>query len=869
VEAMKNRPLLVQSTILFLVYFGVARLGLQIGAVNRFATLVWPPTGIAIAALLIFGKHLWPAIALGALLVNWSLGATLVTAVGISVGNTLEAILAVSLLSCVGFERSFRKVRDVFVYVFGGALVPTLVSATLGVGSLWLSGVLPKQEIARTWSSWWLGDVAGALVIGALILAWANPVKGRATSRLRVIEIVALIGLVAIGSLLLFTDLIVSRISATSTVYYIFPIFTLTAVRLGQRGTTAAIALLSGVLLYAAAFDHLVPWRGELSHALFQIQIFICILSASKLVLAAAISERALETDQKQKDYLALKQLLDLTNKLVSQENLTRLLEQIIDAAIALTNADKGNIQLFDEEKKVLRLLAHRGLSEDFVEIFAEIGEEGSSCFEAARLCKRVIVEDVSKSAIFLKSPENIGILKAAGIGAVMSTPLISQEGKLLGVFSTHWREPHLSDERTLQMLDLLAREAAHLIEHRQREGALKKAKDVAEAANRSKDLFLATISHELRTPLSSILGWAQIIKGDETGDRDRMRRGIESIERSSLAQNRLIGDLLDVSRIIVGKLQVQKTQMDLLHVLLKAVDAIRPEAKKKSIAIVENFNLTPLYALADAARMMQVFLNLLSNSIKFTPDGGRIEIGIQTNDAASPPRVQIQIRDTGNGISSVFLPFVFERFSQADASSTRANGGLGLGLSLARNLVEMHGGTIRAESEGENKGATFTITLPLVAQLPKNVSAEMESEESSLMGVKVLFVDDDLSMCELMTEALPSFGAEVRVACSAKAALLVFQEFKPDVIVSDIGMPIEDGYALIDKIRDLEDRHDQATPAIVLSANAGPESRWKALKAGFQDHLSKPVDLSVLARTIAKWSRPRLRSRQVDWAVE
>jgi hypothetical protein len=373
-----------------------------------------------------------------------------------------------------------------------------------------------------------------------------------------------------------------------------------------------------------------------------------------------------------------------------------------------------------------------------------------------------------------------------------------------------------------------------------------------AEAASRLKDEFLTIVSHELRTPLTAILGWARVLRVEGRGVIDE-GRALETIERNAVAQVRLIEDLLDVSRIITGKLHIEVQRVDVREIVLGAVDAIRPAAQAKGVAIEVDAGDEPAGCHGDAGRLLQVCSNLLTNAVKFTPKGGRVAVRLaRTEDALT-----LEVRDTGQGISPSFLPHVFERFRQADTTSTRAHAGLGLGLALVRSLVELHGGAVRAESEGEGRGAVFTVTLPRAAA-PREAdrSALDAPAQAALHGLRVLVVDDEADARELVATVLEKRGAAVSVAASAADAFEALRSDPPDVLLSDLGMAGEDGYSLIGRVRALGADRGGAVPAVALTAYAGAEVGPRTRAAGFQTHLTKPVDPSRLAAIVADLAR-------------
>ena len=404
---------------------------------------------------------------------------------------------------------------------------------------------------------------------------------------------------------------------------------------------------------------------------------------------------------------------------------------------------------------------------------------------------------------------------------------------------------------------DRLASEA----ELRRQIEAQRQARDTAEHALRAKDEFLSTLSHEIRTPLNAVLGWAKILLGREEIDRELLARALQVIERNASAQARMIDDMLDMARIVAGKLRLEMQPVDALSVVLAAVDVVMPSVHAKGIALRTRFDREAPRVFGDPDRLQQIVWNLLSNALKFTDPGGSIEVRLEATGRA----VRIVVSDSGRGISPEFLPFVFQRFRQADASSGRRHGGLGLGLALVYDLVHLHGGAAWAESGGEGRGATFTIELPAM-DTPElrgrhGERAAAPAPSSSLAGVRVLLVEDEADARDLMATALEQCGASVLVASSAGEALGRLNGADraelPDVIVSDIGMPEYDGYDLIRAVKALGAEHERI-PAIATTGYASADDANRARAAGFQRHLAKPMDPAALVAAVAELARDR-----------
>jgi PAS domain S-box-containing protein len=430
----------------------------------------------------------------------------------------------------------------------------------------------------------------------------------------------------------------------------------------------------------------------------------------------------------------------------------------------------------------------------------------------------------------------------------VTITALRHEDGRLLG-FAKLTRD--LTERRQAEAAELASRQRDELLQ------AERSARMEAQRATRMKDEFLATLSHELRTPLSAILGWTQVLR--RAGQADKpvdLERAIDVIDRNARAQVKLIDDLLDLSRIMAGKVRLDVQPIALLDVVQAAVDSALPSAEAKGLRLTSRLDPGASTVQGDSARLQQVVWNLLTNAIKFTPKGGQVQVTLQRIG----PRLELSISDSGIGIPASYLPHVFDRFSQQDSSTTRAFGGLGLGLAICRQLVELHGGSIRVSSAGEGQGATFVVELP-VSQEPQQAEAAQSGSPDAagavdlplprLGGVHVFIVDDEPDARELLRRMFENQGAQVTAFASAQEALAAVLPARPDLIVSDIGMPEMDGYQFMRALRADESR-DERIPAVALTAFARAEDRKKSLLAGYQAHLAKPFDMAELILTAA-----------------
>ncbi|WP_035984223.1 hybrid sensor histidine kinase/response regulator [Leptolyngbya sp. KIOST-1] len=546
--------------------------------------------------------------------------------------------------------------------------------------------------------------------------------------------------------------------------------------------------------------------------------------------------------------------LQDLSLRLTSEENVQVLYDETVAAAVALMQADAGTIQILEQDTQAVVLLASQGLAQETVDYFYRLDATShTACGIALATGERAIIDyDVP---IHEDPDGSLQRLVEAGFLCGQSTPLISRWGRAIGIVSTHWRDHHCPRDRELRLLDLLARQVADLIEQRQaaieRNQLLEReqaARAEAEGANRVKDEFLAILSHELRSPLNPILGWSKLLQG-KTLDAAKTQQGLSTIERNARLQTQLIDDLLDVARILRGKLTIEATTVNLATMIEAALEVVRYSAEAKQISLQFD-RVQSCEVRGDEGRLQQVVWNLLSNAIKFTPAGGQVCVRLATLDN----QAQITVTDTGKGIRRDFIPHLFQAFRQEDISITRQYGGLGLGLSIVKYLVDAHGGTIVADSPGDGLGATFTVQIPLgLDQSPRSAIAPAASDPLDVTGVKVLAVDDSRDALELLAIVLGQYGAEVAVAASGSEALDSLPTFQPDVLICDIGMPTMNGYELIQRVRSLPDEQGRNVPAIAVTAFARQEDRQRALDHGFQHHIPKPIEPERVVRAIAQ----------------
>lgn len=540
----------------------------------------------------------------------------------------------------------------------------------------------------------------------------------------------------------------------------------------------------------------------------------------------------------------------------------------IIEHSMEVLGASSGLVAVLrdNDELEIMQAIGYQQYSNETIRFFSI--HDPFPLAEAVRTGQPMWLETVENR--IARYPHLAQAYTNSGAKAWMSIPLLIDDRAVGGLSLSFATVPSLSeDDRAFVMA--LAQQSAQSVERARLYESEQKARAEAETANQVKDQFLAIVSHELRTPLNSILGWSQLLRSRKL-NQETMARALETIERNARAQNQLIDDLLDISRILRGKLKLQLRPIDLTAVIEAAIESVHFSAEAKHISLQTQLNQNTGLISGDPNRLQQIVWNLLSNAIKFTPEGGRIEVKLEGYEFSrlscqveelsqnSKLYAQITVTDTGIGINPDFLPYIFEYFRQADGSMTRAHGGLGLGLAIVRNLVELHGGTVQAESLGEGQGSTFIVRFPVLptVEVKQNLASlinrklELTSEALlRLKGLQILVVDDEADTRDFIRFSLEQVGSLVTTVGSAAAALQQLTHLQPDILISDIGMPVTDGFSLIQQIREAEIKLNKCLPAIALTAYVGQEYQKQAFSAGFQTYLAKPVDISELVKAV------------------
>ena len=674
-----NTPPIGLSLLIAIVYFAGAELGLSLASVHENVTPVWPPTGIAIASLLIFGPRVWPGVFLGALAANLLTSIPLASTFGIAIGNTLEAIVAWSLLQrSKGWRKSFDSVGDVVTFVVYAAVLAPLVSATIGGLSVCFGDPNQWTRFWSLWLTWWMGDGFGALIVSPLLLSWS---MSRSVDREDTAEIAGLFVLLLIVVLVIFAGWFPGPVKTYPLAYLCLPCLLWAALRFDQRIVTAAILLMAGVAVWGAKHGYGPFVQPSRNVTLLLLISFVGLSSLMTLLVAAVTRERQKAEAEKWK----LGSELELHRRRV--EDIVSHVPGVVWEAWGKPDAANQRIDFVSNHvEKMLGYSEEEWLSTpNFWLTIVHPDDKERAAAEAAAIFASG-KGGTSRFRWMRKDGHEIWVEGQSIVVCDESGP-VGMRGVTMDITA--------AVEAEIERAELLERES--------------QARHQAEEASRLKEEFLATVSHELRTPLNAVVGWSRLLHSGQL-DADGARHAVEVIERNAASQRQIIEDLLDVSRIVAGKLRISTQPVDLLLIIHAAIDAVQPAAEAKEIEIAAHVSDPGAIVRADSERLQQVFWNLLANAVKFTPAGGTVDVYLERNGSLA----EIRIEDSGPGVPSEFLPRIFERFSQADGSSTRKHGGLGLGLAIVRHLVELHGGTVSAANR-ESGGAVLSVKLPVM----------------------------------------------------------------------------------------------------------------------------------------------------------
>jgi len=679
---LKALPLVGLNLFLAIVYFAAAELGLSLASLNSNVTPVWPPAGIAIASLLIFGRQLWPGIFVGALAANVLTDIPVASAFGIAIGNTAQALVGYwLLLRVVRWRGTLDSVNEVLRFLVCAAVLAPLVSATVGSLSLSLGNATEWHRFWQLWLTWWMGDGFGALIVGSLLLCWSQP--GRLNSR-DWPELASLFVLLLIVVLIVFAGWFPGAVKTYPLAYLCLPCLLWAALRFDQRIVTTAIVMMAALAVWGASRGYGPFVQQSPNVSLLLLISFVGTSSLMTLIAAAVMNERRRAEADKDK----------LASELQIQR---RRIEDIVAHVPGIVWEAWGKP-------------GKPGRRVDFISGYIQtmLGYSPEEWLATPDFGLQIVHPDDRERMM-----TEAAAIFASGTGGSSRFRMRHKDGHEV------WVEAHsivVSDETGPIGMRGVTMDITPAVRAETERGELlnreSHARKQAEEANRLKEEFLATVSHELRTPLNAVVGWSRLLRGGQL-DSGAANHAVEIIERNALMQKQIVEDLLDVSRIVTGKLRLNTQPVDMLLVIHAAIDAIRPAAEAKEIEILSHFEAPDVIVKADVERLQQVFWNLLANAVKFTPARGTIDIYLNREDSLA----EVRIEDSGPGVPANFLPRIFERFSQADGSSTRKHGGLGLGLAIVRHLVELHGGTVSARNRHEKGGAVLIVSLPAVQE--------------------------------------------------------------------------------------------------------------------------------------------------------
>jgi len=828
---VQNFRYVVVAILLGALYFALAKLSLLLAIPPGYATAAWPPSGFALAALLLAGNRVWPGIWLGAALANVTVQSSALAAVFIASGNTLEALVGASLIRYfIGVPRRFECGEDVLKFA-GLVAIASTVAATIGVLSIAATGSISRGDFLAHWWTWWQGDMTGMIIVTPLILFWtSNPPEPWPMSRK--LEAVAFaLALALAGYLAIGTDLVGGLEPLSPLLLFMsFPFIVWSALRFDQREVAAAIAVLCAI-----AIAHTIIGRGTLAPGLVNSSLllllaFVGIAAVTGLVLSAVVDER-------RRVISALRRAQDELERRVAVR--TRALQQ-------------ANQSLLDD-----------------IAVRSKLEEELRRSEEKLRL----MVEGIQDYAVFMLDPDgkvaswNIGAQKIKGYKA---DEIIGQH------FSRFYPQEAIDRKFPQHELEIAARRgryedegwrlrkdgsafwanviitAVHDSDGRLR-GFAKVTRDMSERkrvealerGERQMNEFLAMLAHELRNPLAPIRNALDLMRMKSTSESTQ-EWSRDVIDRQVSQLTRMVDDLLDVGRITSGKIALHKEPLELNAAVVRAAEAAQPLADARGHKLDVRLARDSLLVDGDLARLSQVVLNLVNNAIKYTPDGGRIEVEVgREGDLAI-----VRVKDSGIGMAPELIPKVFDLFVQGERALDRAEGGLGIGLTLVKRLVALHGGNIVAKSEGRGHGSEFVVQLPVLARKSAITETTPDSpSRKARTSKRVLVVDDNRDAADTMTALLSAWGHEVRTLYDGQSVMSVVAEEQPNVVLLDIGLPKVNGYDLARELRRSES--SRGTVLVAFTGYGQDDDRRRVREAGFDHHLLKPLDPEALEKII------------------
>jgi PAS domain S-box-containing protein len=829
--AISERPFwyALQVGVLAVLYFAVAKVSLLLAIPPGYATAVWPPSGLAVAALLLAGNRMWPAVWLGAALANLTVQSSGLAALLIGTGNALEALVGAALIRrLIGIPTRFESGEDVFKFVVAAAVAST-VAAAIGVSAIALIGGTRLADFATNWWTWWQGDLTGIIVFAPLILFWtARPSRGLSTSKKIEATLFALV--LAAAGYIVFGSGMTSLGFSPALLLLTFPLIIWAALRFEQLEVAAAITALCAIAVVYTIVGRGPFVSSSVNASLLLLLAFVSIVAVTGLVLSAVVGQRrrAMEALHQAHDELELR--VSLRTHELEQAN--RSLRQDIVVRTKLED------ELRRSEEK-FRLLV--GGIRDYAVFMLDTEGRIASWNAGAEAIKGYKAEEIIGEHFSRFYPQESIDAKIPQMELEVATRVgrFEDEGWRLRKDGTaFWANviiTALFDSTGL--LRGFAKVTRDMTERR-RVVAL-------EESERKMNEFLAMLGHELRNPLAPIRNALDLMRIQSNGDSTHeWARSV--IDRQLTQLTRLVDDLLDIGRISSGKIALHQEPIEINAAVQRAVEASRPLADASRHTLEIRLSPEPLSVDGDLTRLSQVILNLLTNAIKYTPAGGRIEVDVARDGAFAVVRV----KDTGIGMSPELIPTVFDLFVQGERSLDRSEGGLGIGLTLVKRLVALHGGTVSVHSDGPGRGSEFTISLPALAQS----SAPREPQPAAPVAPahrasRVLIVDDNRDSADTLAALLEAWGHEVRTLYDGPSVIAAVAEFQPNVVLLDIGLPKMNGYEVAAQLRKSANRRP-----LILVAFTGygqDEDRRRVREAGFDYHLVKPLEPAELEKIL------------------
>jgi PAS domain S-box-containing protein len=786
---MKRSKFIGFGLLTTVAYIATARIGLSLAFVAEQVTVVWPPTGIALCAVLLLGYRIWPFIAAGAFVANILTNAPPLTSLGITTGNTLEAVIGAWLLNrFIGFRPSLERFRDVFGLIFFGAGISTMVSATVGVISLCATGVQQWEHFGELWGVWFLGDGMGDVLVAPLVLSLAcTDYIRRIQSRLP--EFIGLISVLVALDFFVFGGLMAES-SYLSPHYATLPILIWAAWRFGIAGNAIGAFMTAGISILGTARGFGPFTTGDVNENLISLQLFMFTASLTGLLMAVSESGR----DRAQ------------TSLRGSEERYRSLV--LASSQVVWSTTAGGDViedlptwRAFTGQTK--EEMIGRGwmtmLHPDDIKHVTEVWEHSLKTRTPHENEFRVKAADGTYRNVYART-----------------SPVMETDGGIREWVGT--------------LTDITDR---------------KRAEHEMQVANQRKDEFLAMLAHELRNPLAPIRNAVEIIRMSKD-DPARIDWTCEIMVRQVHHMSRLLDDLLDVSRITRGQIHLSKHSTDLKMLVERSLEAARPVIEKRQLRLMTEFADGPVPIFADSTRIEQVITNLVNNAVKFTAAGGKITVIVERDRDTAVLRVL----DTGRGISAELLPRIFDLFTQGDISLARSEGGLGIGLTLVQSLVRMHSGQVDVKSAGPGHGSEFIVRMPMLPVVP--LTAAKKSERRSIPTRekrRVLVIEDNVDSAETLAAMLDVLGHEAHIAHDGMAGLELFSRLKPSAVLLDIGLPGISGFEVAERLRASKSGND--VKIIALTGYGSESDRERGKAAGFDHHLIKPVDFDVLEKLL------------------